>query len=226
MLPCYPMLKDAGLVFNSNDECIAIAKYSHSGEKDQVKNSDFIELMPESDRHKVLKDFYCIICYLQFDKDVVFNIHNELVHKIRKPKGKKKQPDCFKKIQFDCNLCGKRCQSKSKYNEHFNPQHSAKVIREKCQLLKQKEETIANLKMVENGKYIKLLEKSVELIYNASMEDRKTTLCTICMEEKKNLIFFPCMHIAACTRCGQHQTIARCPICRKKIIKRQKVIIS
>ena len=75
-------------------------------------------------KNSFIKKFYCIICHLQFDKDVVFNIHN----------GKKKQPDCFKKIQFDCNLCGKRCQSKAKYNEHFNLQHSAKVIRKKCQL--------------------------------------------------------------------------------------------
>ena len=132
------MLKDAGLVFNGNGECKAIAMYSHSGEKDQVKNSDFMELMLESNRHQELihEKFYCIICHLQFDKDVVFNIHNGIVYKIRKTNGKKKQPDCFKKIQFDCNLCGKRCQSKAKYNEHFNLQHSAKVIRKNANLQK------------------------------------------------------------------------------------------
>ena len=86
MLPCYPMLKNAGLLFNGNRECKAIAMYNHSGEKDQVKNSDFMELMLESNRHQELihKKIYCIICHLQFDKDVVFNIHNGIVYKIRK----------------------------------------------------------------------------------------------------------------------------------------------
>ena len=36
------MLKDAGLVFNGNCECKAIAMYSHSGEKVQVKNSPIL----------------------------------------------------------------------------------------------------------------------------------------------------------------------------------------
>jgi hypothetical protein len=168
----------AGLVFNDNGECIAM--YSHSGEIDQLNNLDFLELMPES-RHKefIHQKLYCMICHLKFDKDVVFKMHNEMIH---------------------------------------NLQHSAKVIQEKCRLLKQKEETISNLqkKIVENGKYTKQLEESVE----------KTSLCTICVEERRNLIFFPCMHIVACARCGNHQTITRCPICRMNITEKQKVIIS
>ena len=168
----------AGLVFNNEGECIA--RYSHSGEIHQIKNLDFLELMPES-RHKefIHQKLYCMICHLKFDKDVVFKMHNEMIH---------------------------------------NLQHSAKVIQEKCRLLKQKEETISNLqkKIVENGKYTKQLEESVE----------KTSLCTICVEERRNLIFFPCMHIVACARCGNHQTITRCPICRMNITEKQKVIIS
>ena len=181
-----PILKNsAGLVFNEDGECIAT--YSHSGVKDQVKNRK-----------------------LQFEKDIVFEIHNKIVHKIKNPNGKK--------IQIDCNLCGKYCQSKEKYKEHFNIQHNAKVFQATNRLLKQKEKTISDLqkKIVENGKYTKQLEESVE----------KTSLCTICVEERRNLIFFPCMHIVACTKCGKHQTITRCPICRMNITEKQKVIIS
>ena len=157
----------AGLVFNDNGECIA--RYSHSGEIHQLKNLDFLELMPVSNRHKefIHQKLYCMM------------MHNEMTH---------------------------------------NLQHSAKVIQEKCRLLKQKEKTISDLqkKIVENGKYTKQLEESVE----------KTSLCTICVEKRRNLIFFPCMHIVACAKCGKHQTITRCPICRMDITEKQKVIIS
>ena len=112
-----------------------------------------------------------MICKLQFEKDIVFEIHNKMVHKIRNPNSKK--------IQIDCNLCGKRCQSKEKYKEHFNIQHNAKVFQATNRLLNQKEETISNLqkKIVENEKYTKQLEESVE----------KTSLCTLCVEERRNL---------------------------------------
>ena len=34
MLPCYPILKGVGLVFNDNAECQDIAMNSHGGEKE------------------------------------------------------------------------------------------------------------------------------------------------------------------------------------------------
>ncbi len=155
----------AGLVFNDNGECIA--RYSHNGEIHQP--IDFLELMPVCNNHKevIHQKLYCMM------------MHNEMRHNLK---------------------------------------HSAKVIQEKCRLLKQKEKTISDLqkKIVENGRYTKQLEESVE----------KTSLCTICVEERRNLIFIPCMHIVACARCGKHQTITRCPICRMDIKEKQKVIIS
>lgn len=152
MLPEYLILEPAGLVFSENGECIANAMASHSGEKHQIQNLEFIELMPESDRHK---------------------------------------------------------------------EFSRNVTQEKCQHLKQKKEkTILELqkKIIENEKYIKLLEERID--------ERKTSLCTICIEEERNLIYFPCMHIVACTKCDQHQMIKKCPICRTKITNKQKAIIS
>jgi hypothetical protein len=90
---------------------------------------------------------------LQFEKDIVFEIHNKIVHKIKNPNGKK--------IQIDCNLCGKHCQSKEKYKEHFNIQHNAKVFQATNRLLKQKEKTISDLqkKIVENENIQNSLKK-------------------------------------------------------------------
>ena len=97
----------AGLVFNDNGKCIAM--YSHSGEIDQLNNLDFLESMPES-RHKefIHQKLYCMIRHLQFDKDIVLRINNEMTH---------------------------------------NLQHSAKVIKEKCRLLKQKENKKAKYRL-------------------------------------------------------------------------------
>ena len=77
-----PILNAAGLVFNDDGECIAM--YSHSGEIDQLNNLDFLELMPDS-RHKefIHQKLYCMICHPQFDKDVVFKMHNEMIHNLQ-----------------------------------------------------------------------------------------------------------------------------------------------
>ena len=182
-------------MFNNDGECIAM--YSHSGVKDQFDKKDAAGLV-FNDNGK------CIAMYshsgeidqlnnLDFLELMPESRHKEFIHQ-----------------KLYCMMM---------HNEMtHNLQHSAKVIQEKCRLLKQKEKTISDLqkKIVENGKFTKQLEESVE----------KTPLCTICVEERRNLIFFPCMHIVACARCGKHQTITRCPICRMDITEKQKVIIS
>lgn len=190
-----PIIKNtAGLVFNDDGECIAM--YSHSGEKDQAEkniaglvfnnNGECIARYSHSGKIHQLEN-------LDFWELPVGNRHKEFIHQ-----------------KLYCMMMHNKMT--------HNLQHSAKVIQEKCRLLKQKEKTISDLqkKIVENEKYTKQLEESVE----------KTSMCTICFEERRNLIFYPCMHIMACAKCGKHQTITKCPICRMDITEKQKVIIS
>ena len=40
--------------------------------------------------------------------------------------------------------------------------------------------------------------------------------CIICMEDKKNIIFYPCKHYYCCDLCSKY--IKLCPICRSEII--------
>lgn len=45
--------------------------------------------------------------------------------------------------------------------------------------------------------------------------------CSICWEQEPNMVFIPCGHIAACETCASQ--VQDCPICREKIINKQKI---
>ncbi|KAL3082478.1 hypothetical protein niasHT_032841 [Heterodera trifolii] len=59
----------------------------------------------------------------------------------------------------------------------------------------------------------------------ADKEIRRSMTCTICMENKLNFMFTPCMHACVCKSCGEKIMNSRepgakkCPICRKKFDK-------
>ncbi len=49
-------------------------------------------------------------------------------------------------------------------------------------------------------------------------------LCKICLAKSLEIIFQPCGHVCSCLNCSQK--LIKCPICRQKIVKKQKFYVS
>ena len=45
--------------------------------------------------------------------------------------------------------------------------------------------------------------------------------CIICLNNQRDTILYPCMHMAVCSRCN---SLDKCPICRNGIAKTEKII--
>lgn len=55
-------------------------------------------------------------------------------------------------------------------------------------------------------------------------EEKKIMTCNICYTYEMNILFEPCNHVIACNNCSDKIII--CPVCRKKINNKKKIIIS
>lgn len=53
--------------------------------------------------------------------------------------------------------------------------------------------------------------------------DSEATLCVVCQDEARRLVFMPCRHLACCGTCGGNLT--HCPLCRTAIDKRWEVFL-
>ena len=62
-----------------------------------------------------------------------------------------------------------------------------------------------------------ILVKQPEPKKEEKEEVEDLTLCCICMDDKKDVLFLPCKHICACANCSNVKT---CPICRTDIISK------
>ncbi len=51
--------------------------------------------------------------------------------------------------------------------------------------------------------------------------DSQTNSCVICMDQKPNMTFIPCGHVATCESCSSQ--VQQCPICRQTITNKQKL---
>ena len=68
---------------------------------------------------------------------------------------------------------------------------------------------------------IKNQKKKIE-----KQEECKTAIdCIICMENERNLVFYPCMHFIVCEDCGNNKIKADCPQCHKIIDRKDVVLI-
>jgi len=73
--------------------------------------------------------------------------------------------------------------------------------------------------------------KDYELAYKgkttSSNDDKKEinddSLCVVCLEEKKTIIYLPCFHMCTCKKCGMNESLTKCPICRSSIDCKEKV---
>lgn len=65
------------------------------------------------------------------------------------------------------------------------------------------------------------LEKLKEELKEEEVKDE--SLCNVCFTNKKNCVFIPCGHIAACFECAH--PLNKCPLCRKEINQCCKVFV-
>jgi hypothetical protein len=56
-------------------------------------------------------------------------------------------------------------------------------------------------------------------------EARTINECIICMENERNVIFYPCLHLICCETCGYGKLTNDCPQCHAKI-EQKKLILS
>ena len=54
-----------------------------------------------------------------------------------------------------------------------------------------------------------------------ALEDAET--CTVCLVEKRGVLFLPCGHLVCCGECSER--VDECPMCRKVIRKRKTVFM-
>jgi len=46
---------------------------------------------------------------------------------------------------------------------------------------------------------------------------RESKNCSICLNNRKSVLFLPCKHLVTCRNCGNLQTVVNCPLCRADI---------
>lgn len=80
---------------------------------------------------------------------------------------------------------------------------------------------------VENKHNVSSISKELNDTIVASMRERQLTMkeeyddiitkyqCSVCMDNPRDTVFFPCLHLATCSTCSDY--LATCPICKKNI---------
>ena len=89
-------------------------------------------------------------------------------------------------------------------------------MEEKERAVVEKEEALAE-KEKEKERALAKKEKEIKTV-------QESQLCAICMDNKKNTVFYPCGHLCCCENCWEElkRSTKRCPICRNNIQSAKK----
>ena len=63
-------------------------------------------------------------------------------------------------------------------------------------------------------------KSKIEVIENENRQLKEAQNCKICMDNKVEVVFFPCRHLISCVSCAQQ--LRDCPNCRKFIQRKIK----
>ena len=71
---------------------------------------------------------------------------------------------------------------------------------------------------------VKIGELSQKILLEKVNKRADENLCSVCMEEKKNILLSPCNHLCVCKKCSTHIN-NMCPICRTPVTSILKVFV-
>jgi len=71
---------------------------------------------------------------------------------------------------------------------------------------------------------VKIGELSQKILLEKVNKRADENLCSVCMEEKKNILLSPCNHLCVCEKCSTHIN-NMCPICRTPVTSTLKVFV-
>ncbi|CAJ0582892.1 unnamed protein product, partial [Mesorhabditis spiculigera] len=49
--------------------------------------------------------------------------------------------------------------------------------------------------------------------------------CCVCLEQKPEIVFFPCLHVCVCDGCFTREPMSKCPTCRARLVGHSKVFL-
>ena len=58
---------------------------------------------------------------------------------------------------------------------------------------------------------------------NESLTRRLEAKCVVCFERAPDVVFMPCFHVVSCRDCGLHEDVSKCPICRVRVERKQRI---
>ena len=50
-----------------------------------------------------------------------------------------------------------------------------------------------------------------------------TDQCSVCLDNKPNILLFPCLHMSVCFSCESIGNLTKCSTCRKIILRKVKI---
>ena len=74
------------------------------------------------------------------------------------------------------------------------------------------DDELMNMSMEEISKW---LTWGLQFVKSCEQAQNEKALCSICLENKKSVVFIPCKHEATCKPCSEK--VKQCPICRTTI---------
>ena len=75
-------------------------------------------------------------------------------------------------------------------------------------------------------------QEQIEDLYNEEDDDEDPPTietpfisdgCSVCLNVKPNILFFPCLHLATCEKCEESGKLIKCSVCREKIERKVKI---
>lgn len=62
-----------------------------------------------------------------------------------------------------------------------------------------------------------------EIMDSDTVEKNMGIVCALCSNNKKNVLFLPCAHVATCIECFKLHQLKRCPTCNSKIASHMNI---
>lgn len=123
----------------------------------------------------------------------------------------------YNQLSYMKNICYqnialiKRNQELEKQNEELKK--AVRVLKD--EIPKDKKAIKIQKKLNQSQDRLNKLEESFEGLKKQMDYERETYLCKICFDNPREILYFPCQHLAVCKSCDYN--LDECPICRQPV---------